>query len=347
MTGAVPKAVLYYAKDSVWSTSALLALEEKGYGADEVDLRIVELDKGENFAPSFLRLNPKATVPTLVVPLQKTLSEDVESRYKAISESKDIAVFLDKSRSALSRTHTTSTAPAPALAPATIAFSAISIAIVDTLHSEQADPATLKYMSAFDDDSLRALGKDVLPRLVGKKDALAQQLSAAESEEIHISEKVKSFWREKKAAVEILLQIFTSADTPSADLDASAKQRRDEYFQTSKTLWGATLKEILTKLSKEMIGPYVLGDQLSIADLHLAPWLARVIDIVGGSDAEDGAAVVAKIEARIGQGFSLPKDFHTESERQGVTQAEGQSKLAAFWDAIRERPSWKKVHRQV
>ncbi len=29
-----------------------------------------------------------ALVPTLVVPLQKTLSEDVESRYRAITESK-------------------------------------------------------------------------------------------------------------------------------------------------------------------------------------------------------------------------------------------------------------------
>lgn len=29
-----------------------------------------------------------ATVPTLVVPFQKTLHEDVESRYKAITETK-------------------------------------------------------------------------------------------------------------------------------------------------------------------------------------------------------------------------------------------------------------------
>lgn len=62
------------------------------------------LGKGENFDPTFLRLNPKgmsqvlcvdrqynpftATVPTLVVPLQKTLSEDVDSRYRAITDTK-------------------------------------------------------------------------------------------------------------------------------------------------------------------------------------------------------------------------------------------------------------------
>jgi glutathione S-transferase len=44
--------------------------------------------KGENFDPTYLRLNPKATVPTLVVPLEKTLSGDVTSRFKAITETK-------------------------------------------------------------------------------------------------------------------------------------------------------------------------------------------------------------------------------------------------------------------
>lgn len=43
--------------------------------------------KGENYDPTFLRLNPKATVPTLIVPLSNTLSEEVDSRYKAITES--------------------------------------------------------------------------------------------------------------------------------------------------------------------------------------------------------------------------------------------------------------------
>lgn len=62
------------------------------------------LAKGENFSPSFLRINPKGTihittplaisdsrissgtVPTLVVPLQNTLAPDMESRYKAITD---------------------------------------------------------------------------------------------------------------------------------------------------------------------------------------------------------------------------------------------------------------------
>ncbi|TFY62911.1 hypothetical protein EVJ58_g3551 [Rhodofomes roseus] len=88
MSEPVPKAALYYFPTSVWCAPPLLALEEKGYGADELDLKLVDISKGENYAPSYLRLNPQATVPTLVVPLQKTLAADMESRYKAIQDSK-------------------------------------------------------------------------------------------------------------------------------------------------------------------------------------------------------------------------------------------------------------------
>lgn len=63
--------------------------------------------KGENFEPTYLRLNPAGTsftihplctthsqrgvpgtVPTLVVPLDKTISPEIESRYKAIQDTK-------------------------------------------------------------------------------------------------------------------------------------------------------------------------------------------------------------------------------------------------------------------
>jgi hypothetical protein len=54
---------------------------------------ILSAAKGENYDPTFLRLNPKATVPTLIVPLSNTLSEEVDSRYKAITES-TVRLFL-------------------------------------------------------------------------------------------------------------------------------------------------------------------------------------------------------------------------------------------------------------
>ena len=93
------------------------------------------------------------------------------------------------------------------------------------------------------------------------------------------------------------------------------------------------------------------GDQLSNADLHLAAWLARIAKLSGATAADDGNTVVRKIEAHVGAGFSLPKDFSvTEARRRAglpttnVPPNERQSRFAAFWDAIKERPSWKKVY---
>lgn len=53
------KACLYYWSTSVWSAVALLAIAQKGYGPDEIDMKIVDINKSENLHPSYLRINPK------------------------------------------------------------------------------------------------------------------------------------------------------------------------------------------------------------------------------------------------------------------------------------------------
>ena len=57
------------------------------------------------------------------------------------------------------------------------------------------------------------------------------------------------------------------------------------------------------------------GDQLSVADLHLAAWLTRLAHLAGATAADDGNTVVAKIEAHVGSGFALPKDFSVAEAR--------------------------------
>ena len=93
------------------------------------------------------------------------------------------------------------------------------------------------------------------------------------------------------------------------------------------------------------------GDQLSIADLHLAAWISRIAFLCGATASENGASVVGKIEMHVGGGFTLPKEFSVVEARRraghpaaNVESPEHQSKLAAFWDTMRERPSWKKVY---
>jgi hypothetical protein len=77
----------------------------------------------------------------------------------------------------------------------------------------------------------------------------------------------------------------------------------------------------------------MLGDQISIADIHLSAWLARLVKLSGGSSSDDGNSAIAKLEAHIGGGFKLPRDSHFQ-----------QNSLAAFWDAMKVRRSWKEVY---
>ncbi|KZP31389.1 hypothetical protein FIBSPDRAFT_926046 [Athelia psychrophila] len=304
---------------------------------------------GENFAPTFLRLNPKGTVPTLVVPLQKTLGPDTESRYRPITDTKAIVEFLDKGRSVMSRTNTTSDAPAPALAPATISFSSTSATIIDDiLHSEGGSPNSLLYMNARDDAQLKALAVFLFPFLKSRHEALSGFIAEASNEQSHLSQKTKAFYVEKQTSTQTLLDVFSKADVATAALDATAKAAREDYFATAKTAWEADLKESLTKLNGEIIGPYCLvpapaGDQISIADLHLAGWLARIVSLSGGSISEDGDTVTAKVEAHIGGGFQFPKEAPATGGAVGA-RTTPQSKLAAFWDAIKDRPSFQRVY---
>lgn len=71
----------------------------------------------------------------------------------------------------------------------------------------------------------------------------------------------------------------------------------------------------------------------------------------GAAAGDSGNAVVAKIEEHIGGSLGLPQDLSVAEARRRaglpathVSPTERQARLAAFWDAIKERPSWKKVY---
>jgi glutathione S-transferase len=114
-----------------------------------------------------------------------------------------------------------------------------------------------------------------------------------------------------------------------------------------------------------------LGDQLSLADIHLAVWLARIAHLSGALPSEDGNSVIEKIEGLVGTKFAkdisivearrragldsavkLPGAGADEKANGAVSQTiqpstdkgSRQSRLAAFWETIKERPSWKKVY---
>lgn len=67
---------------------------EKGYSDSDYEIRQVNLLEGENFAPTYLRVNSRGTVPTLVVPIADTTGQEVDTKYRALNDSIEIADFL-------------------------------------------------------------------------------------------------------------------------------------------------------------------------------------------------------------------------------------------------------------
>jgi glutathione S-transferase len=71
-----------------------IGLVEKGYADEDVELKVVNLLSGENYSPSYLRLNPNGTVPTLILPISDTTSPEVATKFRALTDSKEILEFL-------------------------------------------------------------------------------------------------------------------------------------------------------------------------------------------------------------------------------------------------------------
>jgi len=182
-------------------------------------------------------------------------------KIKVTSDSTKVIVeFLDKSRSALSHTNTTSTAPAPSLTPATIAgLNTSKVIIEEILHSNEANPDTLRYVNARDHTSLIALAKETLEVLKERQEIIANYLDIAERGEIRVSEKVKKLWKETLESTSVILKVLVDAEKPESELDEVSKANREAFFKTAKQTWEVNLGGTLSRLNKEIVGPYTLG----------------------------------------------------------------------------------------
>jgi hypothetical protein len=69
-----------------------------------------------------------------------------------------------------------------------------------------------------------------------------------------------------------------------------------------------------------------------------------VVKLAGGTGTDDGQTVAKKLEGYIGGGFSFARDFRTEQARRENAKVDQQTKIGAFWDAVRERGSWRQVY---
>jgi len=318
----------------------MLTIYEKGYGLDEIEYKTVDVSKGENFSPQYLRINSHGTVPTLVVPLEKTLSVDMQSKFKALTDTKVIVQFLDRGRSMVAKTHTTSSAPAPVLAPATVEGNSVSKSIISLLYQpsnalpDEAQPTVDPnfLVIACQTEAVLAAKASSFPGqyIKNRAAALKTYVEEVQSGSFEVvggrTEKVLSFLKTQEDANKALLDIFSSPSTPS--------DQRSAFIALSAKAYAEQIPHILSQLDAEIIGPYSLGDHLSLADLYVTSWLSRLISSVGGtiSDADGGLQNVEE-EVNKARAGSSEGTFMI-----GV-------KVKGLWKEITARDSFKKVYK--
>lgn len=265
-------------------------------------------------------------MPCLVVPLEKTLAPGVANRYKSITESKEIAEFLDKSRSVASPTHTTSSAPAPALAPAGVALSTTYHNITSLLQSSDLRLWDI-LISARNLEELRKKASGHFAKLLNARYTSLQAIMDAEPD---APAKVKDTWAQKMVLLKGVNSLFRDASKEESELTEEEKEAREAHFILGNAIWQAEFRRLTATLEKEMVGPLCLGDQLSLADLYLTPYMTRLVVLAGGDGTPEGILSLSHYANQY-----LPAT---------MTKWEVGPKLKTWWATMIEQSCWKKVY---
>ncbi|KIO27834.1 hypothetical protein M407DRAFT_14828 [Tulasnella calospora MUT 4182] len=371
--GPIPKAALYYHPKDPWSSAVLLALEEKGYGNDELDRKEVDVVKGDNYDLAYLRINSSAAgtgVPTLVVPLDRYLGAEIESKYKAISDVSKILEFLDKSRTPISKQGTISHSPAPALAPATIDAQSKSNTIISLVHSTPLDLELLS-LAGKTPEEVAELAKGEqgtwLKRRAEKlAAALAHDPTAASPDPNNpapvLTAKSRALLEPRLALYKTIGVIY---DSPTAG-DAAAQ----DFFNKSKTVWEVDVKAALEMMESTIKQSHVASGEEGINATGTAVQDSATGHVVSVAAANDAAAEAESHnrEAQHPGGLLLGEQLcladlhlfvwlaHAVHLSRGDLSPGGIDKLGertgaaipprvkAFWEAMVPRESVKKVY---
>ncbi|PWN26575.1 hypothetical protein BDZ90DRAFT_221785 [Jaminaea rosea] len=349
MTSATPqsKAVLYSFPGSVWASVPRLCLVEKGYEAHDVEIKTVNLLLGENFSPAYLRINPKATLPTLVVPLAETMSSEMDTKFRAITSTREVLKFLDQSRSAhiLDQRGENATAnPAPVLAPATVEGNAIAEKFLEMVHGMEADPNFLLLAAKSPEDVKKQAGamqgtfvKNRHAALQKYRSEAASSSSSTENPRTQQQSAALIKWYDDKLAEEKpLVDAYIRGDAQAIAGLAAAGQKAWQHVPVVLDAIEAELAgqgaaagdSAAAAASGSAGGPYLLGGQLSLVDLHVGAWLARILAVAEGM--AGGAKGIDALKQILAQ----------ESGNKGVG-----ARTEAYWKALMGRPSFQEVYK--
>jgi len=173
------KPVFYTFGGSVWAAVDELAIPELGYGPNDIETKVVNLVQGENFKPSFLEINPNATLPTLT------------------ADGKTYASTIDVTKYLIDH------APKPASKPS-------GTNLVVRIHEADIDP-NFALLLARSDDELKAKGAGIALAFLSNRQASLEKNAPTPEAAKHTE-----FYKSKMADNGMLKSIYEGNAPPEA-----------------------------------------------------------------------------------------------------------------------------------
>lgn len=323
----VPKAILYSWRTSVWATVILLCLYEKGYSEDEYIVKEVDITKGENFSPAYLKINESGTVPTLVVPSMDLTGTNITTKYRSLSDTIGIATFLDQARR-VDTPNSIPKEPAPSFSPATVEQKILADRLIALVHAPTVDPNFI-YLSAKNRSELQVKRNAHTGRLLRDRQAAMRRYLAEAVASVDVKVKldgVGSADIERKTVRFLQDKLLANVLLGSIYAGTAGAETEEGFFEAGIKAWTIFLPECLSNVERNLVGPFALGEHVSLADLHIIAWLARVVEVC-----EEGQPVPAGMDSvsdKIGNGFKVGP------------------KLRVFYDDWLKRDSFRTVYKK-
>lgn len=248
------KKTLYVFSGAIWPSAPWLAVIALGY-EDQVDVEQVNLVEGENFAPDFVRKNPTATLPTLLIPGEKTLTDTTSVVKYLVANS-----------------------PQPVGKPSGTDF-------VAKIHAEGVDP-NFALLSARNKEELKAKSGGIPGLFVSHRQAALKKYAPTAPD-------LKNFYERKLAINGFLDNLYSAEEPTDPDQKEVLKDHKEAWFKKSNEAWEAIRAFILNDIPAVLPDSgYIGGEIPGEDDFHLAAWLARIALLTGGTPKEDGASTL-------------------------------------------------------
>ena len=179
--------------------------------------------------------------------------------------------------------------------------------LISLVHSMDLD-TTLVLLTARDEEELASKPGFIPPYISTRQERL---------EKYFHEHPENRFYASKAKENGILNHIFTSGPC----------KEHDDFFEETLVKY-KKFAEGMAELDKTIKLPYAAGKEVTLADIHMVPWVSHLLMSVGTSDPADWSILEAHMQK------SVP-DFHVGK------------KVKTWWNIFRERKSFNKVFKPL